>query len=111
LTWEESRVRQLVTLLAGRWVLSILAVLDDGPLRRRTLRAEIDGDVSDKVLTETLARLTTAGLVTRTLVPGVPPQVDYAVTDVALSLRPLLDTLDRWAATHLLAEGFSTDLD
>jgi DNA-binding HxlR family transcriptional regulator len=103
-TWTEARVRRLVALLAGRWVLSILSALDDGPLRRRTLRLRIDGAVSDKVLTETLTRLAEDGLVTRTLTPGVPPQVDYGLTDPATSLGPILEVLDEWAASHLSDE-------
>src|SRR6516165_6107011 len=99
--WKEARVRRLVALLAGRWVLSILAALDDGPLRRRTLRLRIDGGVSEKVLTETPSRLADDGLVTRTLTPGVPPQVDYALTDPATSLRQILEALDDWAALYL----------
>jgi DNA-binding HxlR family transcriptional regulator len=91
-------------ILACRWVLPIFAVLENGPLRRRALRDQINGQVSDKVLTETLVRLSMAGLVTRTVVPSVPLQVDYALTDLGLSLRPVLNVLDQWAAAHLLEE-------
>jgi DNA-binding HxlR family transcriptional regulator len=108
--WNEARVRRLVALLAGRWVLSVLGALDDGPLRRRKLRLRIDGAVSDKVLTETLTRLSDDGFVTRTLTPGVPPQVDYALTDLAASLGPVLGALDDWATAHL-PDGFSRSID
>jgi DNA-binding HxlR family transcriptional regulator len=108
-TWKEERVRRLVALLAGRWVLSVLDALDDGPLRRRKLRLRIDGVVSEKVLTETLTRLADDGFVTRTLTPGVPPRVDYALTELAASLAPILDALDTWVAAHF-PDGFSVNV-
>jgi DNA-binding HxlR family transcriptional regulator len=96
--WSESRIRPVVHLLAGRWVLGVLASLEGGPLRRAELRRQLPL-VADKVLTETLRRLEEAGFVTRCLTPGVPPQVDYALTDTAMSLWPVLMTLDEWSAT------------
>lgn len=98
-TWTEPRVRRLVELLSGRWVLAVLAALEDGPLRRTALRQQL-GAVSDKVLTDTLRRLEAAKLLQRTLVAGVPPQVDHALTDIAHTLWPVLATLEDWSSTH-----------
>lgn len=97
--WSEERVRPVVELLAGRWVLGTFQALDDGPLRRVELRRQLGG-VSDKVLTETLRRLHVAGWVTRAFTPGVPAQVDYALTDQARSLWPLLADLHAWSEEH-----------
>lgn len=95
-TWSEHRVRPVVELLAGRWVLGTLEALDEGELRRVELHRRLGG-VSDKVLTETLRRLELAGWVSRTFTPGVPAKVDYALTETARSLWPLLSEVQAWA--------------
>ncbi len=52
------------------------------------------------MLTLTLKRLETDGLVTRTLFPSVPPRVDYELTDLGQTLRGALLPLHRWAAKN-----------
>ena len=56
--------------------------------------------MSDKVLTETLRRLEDAGFVTRDVVPSIPIEVDYALTELAESLWPLLSDLASWTRGH-----------
>ena len=86
-------------LLAGRWVLGILEALAPGELRRVVLRERVEG-ISDKLLTETLRRLEDAGWVIRTFTAGVPAQVDYALSDTARSLFPLLTAVHKWSSDH-----------
>lgn len=93
--WSERRVRPVILLLAGRWVLGILQALDQGELRRVDLRRSLDG-VSEKVLTDTLRRLERAGWVRRTFTAGVPARVDYSLTETARSLWPLLSQFQAW---------------
>jgi DNA-binding HxlR family transcriptional regulator len=100
MAWDVARVGRPVNLLAGRWALAILAALENGPLRRRRLSLQLHG-ISEKVLTETLRRLEGSGLVQRTLIPEVPSHVEYALTDCSIALRPVLEALDDWAASHL----------
>lgn len=97
--WSEDRVRPVIHLLAGRWVLGILEQLGPGELRRVELRRRLGG-VSDKVLTETLERLEEAGWVSRRFTAGVPAQVDYALTGTGLSLFPILTSMRAWRDEH-----------
>lgn len=90
--WSPASVERMLDLFAGRWVLPILKSLEGGPLRRNALKAQL-GVVSDKVLTETLQRLTAHRLVDRTAIPTVPVEVNYALTERARGLRPLLATI------------------
>jgi DNA-binding HxlR family transcriptional regulator len=75
----------------------VLAALHRGALRRAVLRDELRG-VSDKILTDTLRRMETNGLVIRSIVPSVPIEVDYALTEYGRSLRPVLSVVHNWAA-------------
>ncbi len=97
--WSAEELGPILQLLAGRWVLRILVALEPGELRRVDLKRRLGG-VTDKVLTETLSRLEGAGWVTRTFTPGVPPQVDYALTPAARSLFPALESIHQWLVTH-----------
>jgi len=83
--------------LSGRWVVPVLAALHRGALRRAVLRDELRG-VSDKILTDTLRRMETNGLVIRSIVPSVPIEVDYALTEYGRSLWPVLSVVHNWAA-------------
>ena len=93
--WSARSVLQLVDLLAHRWVLELLHVLDAGPARPSTLCRQLG--VSHKSLTDTLRHMMACGLVTRTVVAAVPAEVDYGLTPKARELWPALDELHRWA--------------
>ena len=76
-----------------------VTVLADGPSRFGELRARVGG-VTPKVLTQTLRSMERDGLVTRTQLPGVPPRVDYELTDLGRSLQAPIDALRTWIHTH-----------
>ena len=98
-SWSEDRVRPVIHLLAGPWVLGVLGELDAGELRRVELRRRLGG-VSDKVLTETLGRLEDAGWVHRRFTPGAPAQADYSLTKTGQSLFPILESVQAWTDEH-----------
>lgn len=103
--WDVIATLRLIDLLAGRWVLAIVRELHGADrLRRRHLRGALPG-VSDKVLTETLRRLEEHGLVNRYAIASVPVEVDYALTELAATLVPVITTLHRWAADHPFDTG------
>ena len=74
-------------------------VLADGPSRFGELRSRVGG-VTPKVLTQTLRSMERDGLVTRTQLPGVPPRVDYELTDLGRSLQAPIGALRTWIHTH-----------
>ncbi|WP_424211299.1 winged helix-turn-helix transcriptional regulator [Streptomyces sp. BI20] len=95
----DCRARLAFDLLSNTWNPVVLWALRDGPRRPRELRSRIGG-ISAKVLTETLRRLRSHGLITRTAHPGAPPHVDYALTDLGRTLLAPIGTLGAWAFAH-----------
>ncbi len=88
-------------LLAGKWSAAVLLHLPpDTPLRFNELWRTIPR-ISEKVLAETLDRLERDGFVRRVCYPEVPPRVEYRTTELAESLRPLLEALRDWGRDHL----------
>jgi DNA-binding HxlR family transcriptional regulator len=60
--------------------------------------------VSEKVLTEQLRQLEADGIVRRTVLPSVPPRVDYELTEAGRELIPIMKTMCAWASTYLGVE-------
>lgn len=58
------------------------------------------GSVSQKVLTSQLRQMEESGLLTRTVYPKVPPRVEYTLTELGQSLRPVLDALWNWGNNY-----------
>jgi DNA-binding HxlR family transcriptional regulator len=97
--WSAAEVRDILGLLSRRWVLGILEALRHQAIRRHVLRARL-GSVSDKVLTSTLRDMEAAGLVLRTVVVGVPVEVDYGLTPLGASLSEPLGHVAIWCRSH-----------
>jgi DNA-binding HxlR family transcriptional regulator len=91
--------REVLALLAEKWVTMVLYALAGGTKRHGELRREIAG-ISQKMLTETLRRLERDGLVARTQYPQVPPRVDYALTPLGQTLGTLVGAICEWATAH-----------
>ncbi|WP_116950331.1 winged helix-turn-helix transcriptional regulator [Jiangella endophytica] len=101
--------RQLLDRLSDKWVVLVLCALGgDGAgnagspasMRYSELSRLIAG-VSPKMLTQTLRSLERDGLITRTVTPTVPVTVDYALTDLGLSLHQTTRQLRTWAQDHM----------
>ena len=58
------------------------------------------GNVSQKVLTAQLRQMEDSGLLTRTVYPEVPPRVEYTLTDLGRSLKPILDAMWTWGENY-----------
>jgi DNA-binding HxlR family transcriptional regulator len=93
--------RRLLQLIADKWAALVVYALASGPLRHGQLRRLLGG-VSQKMLTQTLRGLEERGLVARTVYPVVPPHVEYALTELGESLRPVLTALCTWSEEHAL---------
>ncbi|ASO20026.1 DNA-binding HxlR family transcriptional regulator [Actinoalloteichus hoggarensis] len=86
--------RTILTHIAGRWGVLIIAALRDGPLRFYRLRDRIDG-ISEKMLAQNLRALTRDGLLRREVEDGAPPRVSYSLTAMGHELTvPLQGMLD-----------------
>ena len=77
----------------------ILRDLIPGTKRFGELKKSI-GNVSQKVLTAQLRQMEDSGLLTRTVYPEVPPRVEYTLTDLGRSLKPILDAMWTWGENY-----------
>ena len=84
-----------LTLIGDKWKVLILRDLLPGTKRFGELKKSI-GSVSQKVLTAQLRDTEAKGLVHRQVYAEVPPRVEYSLTDLGKSLRPILDALQAW---------------
>ena len=91
----ECPVATTVQLIGTKWKLLIIRNLLVRPWRFNELQKNLDG-ISQKVLTDSLRSLEQDGLVTRTVYAEVPPRVEYALSDLGLSLKPILDAMQTW---------------
>ena len=103
--------RTVLRHVVDRWTPLVVTGLADGPSRFGELRSRIGG-VTPKVLTQTLRSMERDGLVTRTQLPGVPPRVDYELTDLGHSLQAPIGALRTWIqdnSAQILAHRESYD--
>ncbi|SFK53160.1 transcriptional regulator, HxlR family [Sphingomonas sp. NFR04] len=90
----------VLTIIGDKWTVMIVMVLSERPRRFNDIKRTIGG-ISQQMLTRTLKALERDGMVSRTVHPTVPPQVEYALTELGHSLsRPLRD-LGTWAGANL----------
>ncbi len=93
-------IRTVLAKVTGKWQMIIVLALEDGPLRFGALKRTI-GDVTQGVLTENLRSLQKDGYLTRTVHPGPPIAVSYALTPVGEELMALLKPLVFWANENM----------
>jgi DNA-binding HxlR family transcriptional regulator len=92
-------IERALGVISGRWKAVIVFVLLDGPMRARELESHISG-LSQKVLLQQLRSLEEHGLVYRQTFPKEPKRVDYGLTPLGMSLRPVISQLYEWGTHH-----------
>ena len=92
-------VETTLTLISDKWKVLILRDLLPGPKRFGELKKSI-GHVSQKVLTAQLREMEENGLLIRTVYAEVPPRVEYTLTDLGYSLKPILDAMWNWGENY-----------
>lgn len=97
-------VETTLTLIGDKWKVLILRDLLTGTKRFGELKRSV-GKVSQKVLTAQLRAMEESGLLTRKVYAEVPPRVEYSLTELGLSLRPILDAMQTWG------EGYKARLE
>jgi DNA-binding HxlR family transcriptional regulator len=86
-------------LIADTWAVVVVVALGERPQRHGELLGRIGG-ISKKMLTETLRKLETRGLVAQRRLPGAPPGVEYRLTALGETLLEPVRELSRWAEEH-----------
>ena len=95
----ECDVATTVQIIGNKWKLLIMRNLFSGPWRFNELRKSLDG-VSQKVLTDSLRQLESDGIILRTVYPEVPPRVEYSLTELGESMRPILSAMENWGRSY-----------
>ena len=97
-------VETTLTLIGDKWKVLIIRDLLSGTKRFGELKRSIGG-VSQKVLTAQLRQMEADGLLTRTVFPEVPPRVEYTLTRLGHSLKPVLDAMRDWGEAYQAGNG------
>jgi DNA-binding HxlR family transcriptional regulator len=92
-------IERTLGVISGRWKTVIIYVLLSGPKRTCELENQIPA-ISQKVLIQQLRALEEHGLVYRQTSPEEPQRVDYALTPLGMSLRPVISVLEEWGQHH-----------
>ena len=92
-------VATTVQLIGSKWKLLILRNLMQRPWRFNELRKDLEG-ISQKVLTDSSRSMQEDGIVTRTVYPEVPPRVEYALSELGESMRPIMKAMEQWGISY-----------
>ena len=97
-------VETTLMLIGDKWKVLILRDLMDGTKRFGQLKQSV-GNVSQKVLTAQLRDMEAKGLLSRKVYAEVPPRVEYTLTELGRSLKPILDAMWTWGTDYKRQNG------
>ena len=92
-------VETTLKLIGNKWEVLVLRDLMPGTKRFGELKQSIGG-ISQKVLTSKLREMETDGLVERHVFAEVPPRVEYSLTPLGRTLKPVLDAMEQWGTAY-----------
>ena len=92
-------VATTVQMIGSKWKLLIMRNLLQRPWRFNELKKDLEG-ISQKVLTDSLRSMKADGIITRSVYPEVPPRVEYALSDLGESMRPIMDAMEIWVTEY-----------
>lgn len=92
-------VATTVQLIGSKWKLLIMRNLLTRPWRFNELRKNLEG-ISQKVLTDNLRSMEADGIITRTVYAEVPPRVEYALSELGESMRPIIKSMEIWGNNY-----------
>ena len=92
-------VATTVSLIGSKWKLLIMRNLMARPWRFNELKRDLEG-ISQKVLTDSLRSMEEDGLIVRTVYPEVPPHVEYSLSELGESMRPIIKSMEAWGTAY-----------
>ena len=92
-------VATTVQIIGSKWKLLIMRNLLARPWRFNELKKDLEG-ISQKVLTDSLRSMEADGIVTRTVYAEVPPRVEYALSPLGESMRPIIMAMRQWGLDY-----------
>lgn len=99
--YDDCPVEAALDLIGGKWKAMVIALLMDKTMRFNELQRALK-TVTHRVLAAQLKDLEECGIVHRELFPEVPPRVEYSLTQLGRTLRPLIDELRNWGTEYAL---------
>lgn len=106
-TVPDCPVATTVQVIGSKWKLLIIRNLLERPWRFTELQKNLTG-ISQKVLTDCLRSMEADGIVVRTVYAEVPPRVEYSLSELGESMRPILDAMKDWGLAYQRGELFPT---
>ncbi len=94
-------IRLVLDRIGEKWSILILLILKENEVLRFNEINKLIGDISQKMLAQTLKSLETDGLISRKVYPVVPPKVEYRLTELGEDFYPLIANITEWAKTNL----------
>jgi DNA-binding HxlR family transcriptional regulator len=95
----ECPVATTVSLIGNKWKLLIIRNLLVRPWRFNELQKNLEG-IIQKVLTDSLRTMEADGIIVRTVYPEVPPRVEYSLSPLGDSMRPVLEAMQTWGENY-----------
>lgn len=92
-------VATTVSLIGSKWKLLIMRNLLARPWRFNELKRSLEG-ISQKVLTDSLRSMEEDGIIVRTVYPEIPPRVEYALSELGESMRPIIKSMEDWGTDY-----------
>lgn len=97
-------VATTVQMVGSKWKLLILRNLLARPWRFNELRKNLE-EISQKVLTDSLRSMEEDSIITRTVYPEVPPRVEYSLSELGESMRPIIKAMEQWGIDYKAQNG------
>jgi DNA-binding HxlR family transcriptional regulator len=94
------KVQQVLARVGEKWSMLVVMLLRDGPRRFNDVKRN-NGGISQQMLTRVLRGLERDGIVTRTIFPTSPPQVEYRLTELGRSMAEPVSAFGEWVRQHL----------
>lgn len=88
-----------LSILGGRWKPAILCRLSHQTMRYSDLKNSIE-NISERMLIAQLRELEADQIIKRTVYPVVPPRVEYEMTDLGNTMKPMLAAMSDWGNMH-----------
>ena len=92
-------VATTLQLIGSKWKILIMRNLMSRPWRFNELKKDLEG-ISQKVLTDSLRSMEEDGIVIRTVYPEVPPRVEYSLSELGESMRPIIKAMEIWGTEY-----------
>lgn len=93
-------VATTIDLLSSKWKVLIMRDLLKGTKRYSEIQTSVAG-ISQKMLTKSLREMAEDGLVIRKVYPVTPPKVEYSLSNIGESMRPIINSMANWGSEYL----------